>query len=78
MTDLERLLAHAISPALVTYIPGCATKRFAKDMEFAAEHCPDTVLTDKQRKYLFDTVHRYRRQIPPAIVNAAAAHKEQP
>ena len=73
VSELEQILARAIAPGMVTYVPGTATKRFARDMAWLAEHNREQELTPKQRKYLFDTVHRYRRQIQPAIVAAAAA-----
>jgi len=78
MTEFEQMLALAIAPGMVTYVPGTATKRFARDMAWLAEHSPDKALTQKQRKYLLDTVHRYRRQIQPAIVAAAAKASAEP
>jgi hypothetical protein len=73
MTEQEIEFALAIEPGAVTYVPGVATKRFAKDMAFAARNSPDKELTEKQRKYLIETVIRFRRQIPSGTVAKAYA-----
>lgn len=62
MSDEEREAATALSKC--TFVPGTPPKRFARDMASAARHKPDLELTDGQRKYLFDLLHRFRRQIP--------------
>jgi hypothetical protein len=64
MTEAEKAVARALRKC--TYVPGTAPKRFARDMASAAEHRPDLELTGPQRKYLFDMLHRFRRQIPEA------------
>lgn len=71
MTADERKMALAISPMLVTYIPGIGTKRFARDIADLAE-LPDAAITEAQAVYLRQVVHRFRRQIPSAIVSLAA------
>jgi hypothetical protein len=47
----------AIEPGKVTYIPGIATKRFARQIQGAS------VLTEAQRVYLWGVVWHFRRQI---------------
>lgn len=69
MTPEQIQFAKAL--AGVTFPPGTATKRFAKDMAHAAEHQPDRELTPKQAEYLRTAVIRFRRQIAPAIVATA-------
>lgn len=77
MTPDQIEMAKALVRA--TFVPGTATKRFAKDMAGLAEHSPEKELTPKQAKYLYDAVHRFRRQIPPSIVaKAQAARADQP
>lgn len=71
MTDPERLIARAIAPGLVTYMPGNNTKRFARDMAFMAEHSPLNPLTPKQSAYLCKVAIRYRRQVAPDVVEVA-------
>jgi hypothetical protein len=62
VTDEEKEIAKALSRC--TFVPATPPKRFARDMASAAEHRPDLELTERQRKYLFDLLHRFRRQIP--------------
>lgn len=64
MTETEKAIALALNKC--TYVPGTAPKRFARDMASATKHRPDLELTGPQRKYLFDLLHRMRRQIPQA------------
>lgn len=71
MTADERKMAEAISPMRVTYIPGIGTKRFARDIAALAER-DDAQITEAQAAYLRAVVHRFRRQIPSAIVSLAA------
>lgn len=71
MTSTERLLARAIAPGMVTYVPGCSTKRFARDMAELERYSPDRELTPKQSRYLAQVAVRFRRQIPRDIVDQA-------
>lgn len=75
MTDNERMVARAIG--LVTYCPGIGTKRFAREMAWAAEHNRDLHLTPKQRGYLLDVAQRYRRQIPEDIRTLATRMRDE-
>ena len=73
MSDDE--VAMSIHLAACRFVPGAATKRFARNMAFQAAN-PDTCklpLTEKQAKYLRYSVIRFRRQIPGDVV--ALAHK---
>lgn len=56
-TDLEAKAIRAIEPGMVTYVVGTSTKRFARQIQGAAQ------LTDKQRAYIWAIVWKYRRQI---------------
>jgi len=70
VTDLDRRAIEAISPGKITYMPGIATKRFARDIQNATE------LTDAQRIFLWDVVWKFRRQIPDKmLVREAEATK---
>lgn len=69
MTEDERKLARAL--ATVTMCPGIGTKRFARDMAFLEQHSPERELTPKQRKYLVESVVRFRRQIDREVVKLA-------
>lgn len=56
----------------VTFLPGCAPKRFARVMGYAPE---DYELTPRQDKYLWWVTYRFRRQIRDAeIVEYARTH----
>jgi hypothetical protein len=59
----------AISPGRVTYCPGIPTKRFARDIQTA------TTLTENQRRYVWQIVWRFRRQIPDERLIKIAAEK---
>lgn len=61
MTDAERAAVFALTP--VSYTPGCADKRFAKDMAYVARS-EEGRISVRQREYLCRLVHRYRRQVP--------------
>jgi len=71
MTDDERKLAVAL--AGVTFVPGIPTKRFARNLAGWAtdRHLAEKDLTRKQRKYLCESVVRFRRQIPADVVAIA-------
>lgn len=69
MTEDEKQMALAL--AACTFVPGIGTKRFARNMAFAAGQPDPQPLTDGQRKYLCTAVIRFRRQIDPAIVALA-------
>ena len=71
MTEVEIRIAKAIAPGLVTYQPGSATKRFARDMAWLAQNNAGQAITPKQARYLFTTAVRYRRQVPADIVELA-------
>ena len=73
MTDAQRRMAVSLS--LCTFVPGIPTKRFARDMAFAAVHSPDVQLTEKQDKYLREAVIKFRRQIPADVVALAVIAK---
>jgi hypothetical protein len=73
MTALDKIWAIALGNC--TFVPGTATKRFARDMAFAAQHDGkdgyERILTLKQREYLRTAVIRFRRQIDPSVVDSA-------
>lgn len=69
MTDEQRLMAIAL--ARCVFVPGIATKRFARDMAFRAGLADAGPLTEKQDRYLREAVHKFRRQIDPSIVALA-------
>lgn len=69
VTDAEKKMAVALAGC--TFVPGTATKRFAKDMAFRAEHGDEKPLTPKQTEYLQTAVIRFRRQIAPDVVALA-------
>ena len=69
MTSDEKMLAIALSGCV--FVPGTATKRFARNMGFGASQDESPELTKKQRAYLVTAVIRYRRQIEPFIVALA-------
>ncbi len=69
MTDAEKIMARALAGC--SFVPGTATKRFARDMAFRAEHSADQPLTPKQADYLRTAVIRFRRQICPTVVALA-------
>lgn len=72
MESCERKIARAIAPCRVTYCPGIGTKRFAREMAFAAELPePGPELTLRQRRLLLEVAIRYRRQINPLVVQLA-------
>lgn len=75
MEDRERTIARAIGS--VTYCPGIGTKRFAREMAFAAERPDAPPLTPKQRKYLLEVAVRYRRQIASEVVELARAMQKE-
>ena len=71
MTNDEVVMATHL--AACRFVPGTAVKRFARDMAFQASHEAglERSLTEKQAKYLRDSVIRFRRQIPPEVVELA-------
>lgn len=71
VTPLEARAVAAISPAGVRYLPGTAAKRFARQIQGAAQ------LTDRQRAYLWTLVWKHRRQIGQADVVAEAKRLTQ-
>ena len=63
MTDEQRLIAKVLATECVIP-PGSASKKFVRDMAHRAREEPDYELSDKQVEYLYDLLHRFRRQIP--------------
>lgn len=63
---LDKRAIAAIAPGRVTYIPGIATKRFARQIQGAEQ------LTDAQRLYVWGIVWKFRRQIKDAALVAEA------
>lgn len=53
-----------------TFMPGTSQKRFAKDIAYVAEYAPETVLTEKQDRYLRVLAWTMRRQMPASLVPA--------
>ena len=73
-TPLERRAMLAISPGLVTYLPGSFDKKFAREMSEEAEfHGDNATLTVRQAWWLWQHVYRYRRQIHARDLLAEAA-----
>ena len=72
MSDLEQRAIHAL--ACCTFVPGTATKRFARETYAWAKENPAKDLSPRQRGYLFICVYHFRRQIPPAIVNEVCSY----
>lgn len=70
MTEDQRRMAIAL--AQCTFVPGIGTKRFARDMAVRARIADSSPLTEKQDKYLRESVYKFRRQIPPDVVALAA------
>ena len=68
-----------IAAALVrcTFLPASWDKRFARDIAAQAEHRPDMPLTDRQAAHLLRLVHKYRRQLPTAIIELALDEMER-
>lgn len=65
MTDAERRLAKALADC--SFPPATAQKRFARSIAAQAD-ADEPKITDKQRAYLHQMVHRYRRQIPTEVL----------
>jgi hypothetical protein len=61
----------AVALAACCFVPGIGTKRFARDMAFVAQHCPEKELTPKQREYLRTAVIRFGKQIDASVVALA-------
>jgi hypothetical protein len=74
VTENEKTLARELDRCV--FFPGIGTKRFARDMAFAAAQPEPGPLTPAQRRYLLTAVVRYRRQIPADIVKLAEAELE--
>lgn len=66
MTEDQITKAQALSRC--TFQPGSNAKRFVRDMARLANDNPDQELTERQRKYLDDLFHSYRRQIGRAYL----------
>lgn len=69
MTMDQMTLALALNR--VVFVPGTATKRFARDMAYNATSLKPRALTEKQAEYLRTAVIRFRRQIPADTVELA-------
>lgn len=59
MTPLEKKIANALSPAIVTYLPGSFHKKFAGQLP----NWHEREMTEPGRKLMLEMLHRYRRQI---------------
>lgn len=66
MTEDQITKAQALSRC--RFLPGSNAKRFVRDMARLASEKPDQELTERQRKYLDDLFHSYRRQIGRAYL----------
>jgi hypothetical protein len=62
MTPRELAICQALKD--VSFPPGTAKKRFARDMIFHAEHYAEKPLTEKQARYLTAIAYTFRRQMP--------------
>lgn len=76
MTEPERRLARALNRC--TFLPGSWDKRFVRAMAFLEEHGPAHDLTEKQAANLARLAHKYRRQMPPALVTLASTLRALP
>lgn len=65
MTEAEQDMAIALSHC--TFPPGTNQKRFARNLAAQAQ-LDEPQITDRQRAYLHQMVHRYRRQIPTEVL----------
>lgn len=74
MSPFERDLALAFDA--VSFLPGSRDKRFARQMAMQARTAPDRPLTEKQAAFLRQLARKYRRQIPRALLAAAAPAAE--
>ena len=68
MTEEQIAIAKAFYG--VTFLPASREKRFARDMIFLADNCPNTDLSPKQDRYLRLVAYRFRRQMPNHLVPA--------
>lgn len=69
MTEDQKTLARAL--ATVTFVPGIATKRFAREMAARASTPDANPITPAQAEYLRTAVIRFRRNIPADVVALA-------
>jgi hypothetical protein len=67
MTDLERAACLALSPGLVSYLPGSVPKRIGRDLAAQATEA-EPQITDKQAAMLWRQAWAYRRQISDGAV----------
>lgn len=74
MTENEKTIARALGACC--FMPGIATKCFARDMALAAGQPEPRPLTPAQRRYLLTAAVRYRRQIAAAVVALAERELE--
>lgn len=72
MTD-ERAAIEALARA--TQPPATPGKKFAREMAATPEN---HVLTVRQRAYLWALCYRFRRQMPPRVLEALDARRAQP
>ena len=75
MTPAEIVVAKALGRC--SFLPGCWDKRFSRDMAFLAEHSPERELSDRQGAHLLRLCHKYRRQIPAEVIEAALDEMER-
>ena len=59
-----------------SFLPGSWDKRFARNMAAKSRHAPAGDFTEKQRVHLIRLAHRYRRQIPVAVIILAQEEAE--
>jgi hypothetical protein len=52
----------------LSFLPGSAQKRFARDIAFHAATMPDKEISLRQRHYMELMAWRYRRQLPSRFV----------
>jgi hypothetical protein len=69
MTPAERQIALALGRC--SFLPGTWDKRFCRALASAAEHAPGVPLTERQGVHLLRLAHKYRRQLPTAVIEAS-------
>lgn len=66
--DRESYARMAVALGHCSFLPGGWDKRFARNMSFVAQHSPEVDFSERQRVHLIRLVHKYRRQIPTAVL----------
>lgn len=75
MTAAEISIAEALSRC--TFLPASWDKRFCRQMGEQAKRRPDLDLTDRQVAWLLRLAHKYRRQLPTRVIEAALDEMER-